>query len=482
MRAWFTIIALVAGISSQILGADTLHTESQPNRYRDLNEYAQVDALLNDFLQKTQVAGFSVAVSRQGAIVYSRAFGYADVAKKTPMQPTSQIRAASVSKVITATALGKLATDGKLDFDKPLKTYLPSLAEPYASLTTRQLAGHTAGIPHRPASRKATNKHYDQAHETLPFFQDIPELLFEPNTAYQYSTLGYNLLAILIEEVAGKPFMDYMQEDIFAPLGMQQTFADDIYTESAQNAQLYYLKNGKLLLDKKAQDGSYKLAGAGFRSTSLDLVAMMSAYSSGFIADEVVNEMFKSNRLVNGNATNVGIGWRINSDVNGRPTIEHAGSWQGARTVIVYYPESELAISIMVNTKCTMFIEETAHILAQFFLNETAQNENRIELNKSLEIVNQRSDGSIENYDGELRLFKNANGELQISTDRSWLQQNKVYRLPAPGNFALLTIYGLLYLRIEASPSLTGEVFQYQVLSDRYHMTQKPMLYFKEKM
>ena len=96
--------------------------------------------------------------------------------------------------------------------------------------------------------------------------------------------------------------------------------------------------------------------------------------------------------------------------------------------------------------------------------------------------MNQRSDGSTENYDGELRLFKNANGELQISTDRSWLQQNKVYRLPAPGNFALLTIYGLLYLRIEASPSLTGEVFQYQVLSDRYHMTQKPMLYFKEKM
>ncbi len=330
--------------------------------------YQPVDSLMTKFLNKEKVAGVSISVNKAGEILYSKGFGYADVKQKIKIQPNHQIRTASVAKVITATALGKLVSEGKLDFDTPIGNYIPYLKAPYTQLTARQIAGHTAGIRHRPSSNRIKKKHYTEVREMVTFFMDDP-LNFKPNTAYQYSTLGYNLLASLIEEISGKKYVDYMKEDIFLPLNMTQTFPDDKYNFTQKDAKLYYLKkNGKLKLDKRIVDGSYKLAGAGFRSTSIDLSKMMDAYSNGFLSEKVVEEMFRSNLFVNGKPTNVGIAWRLNKDSNNRLTIEHAGNWQGARTVIVYYPESQLTVSIMINTRCNISIEETAKQVAQFFL------------------------------------------------------------------------------------------------------------------
>lgn len=438
-------------------------------------KYAYVDSLLNDFLAKTKVAGFSVAVYKSNQQLYAKGFGYADVEQKITMKATSQTRTASVAKVITATALGKLASEAKLDFDTPLSVYMPYLEEPFSSLTTRQIASHTAGIPHRPASKAATNKHYTEVKETLDFFKKT-DLNFAPGTQYQYSTLGFNLLAMLIEEVSGKRFVDYMQEEIFAPLGMSQTFPDQIDQYSAADAKMYYFKKDKLRLDNKIVDGSYKLAGAGFRSTAIDLARMMQAYSNGFITENVRAQMFSNTVLKNGESTNVGIAWRLNKDLKNRSTLEHAGSWQGARTVVVYYPEEALSIVIMVNTKSIIFIEETAHLLAQLFLSEQASTPKNEVGTQALSISNHRSDGSIETYQGVLSFSKEKIGQLTIETEIKWLKDNRLYYISAPNNYALSTPFGLIYLQVDSLPKIQGELYLYQVLSDQYHMQQKPML------
>lgn len=456
---------------------------AHPNQdtYKELgSKYSYVDTLITAFLDKTGVAGVSVSLSKAGEIIYSQGFGYADMERKIKMQASTQVRTASVAKVITATALGKLATEAKLDFDAPIKEYIPYVREPYASLSTRQIAGHTAGIQHRPSSAKDEKRHYDEIRPTVEFFQQDP-LLFEPDTEYKYSSMGYNLLAALIEEVSGKRYVDYMQENIFAPLDMKQTFPDKVGEFSKMDAKMYYINNGKLKLDKKINDGSYKLAGAGFRSTSQDLLKMMNAYTNGFISAEIVQSMFSSNTLKNGKSTNVGIGWRLNKDISKRSTIEHAGNWQGARTVIVYYPESQLSISMMINTKCTVFIEETAHLLAQLFLEEPGKDGNLSGLNSALEIQNNLSDGSTENYKGRLSFSNKKIGQLSIETDRDWLKQNEVYNLSSAHYYALSTRYGLLFLNLDKSQNLEGKLYQYQVLGDKYHMDQKPFLILREE-
>ena len=439
----------------------------------------RADLLLESFREKTKVAGVSVSVSRDGNFLYSKGFGYANVEQEIDMEPSSQIRTASVAKVITATALGKLATDGLLDFDQPLGHYIAYLKEPFATLTARQIAGHTAGIPHRPHTTQATKKHYETVGETLSLFEDT-KLLFVPDTAYEYSTLGYNLLAILIEEITGSRYEDYLKQEVFIPLNMLQTFPENIQNLHPENARSYFIKKGKLRWDKNLTDGSYKLAGAGFRSTSSDLTKMMSAYHNGFLSEEVVEAMFTTNTLTNGEQTQVGIAWRLSKDFRGRSTVEHAGAWQGARTVLIHYPKEQLTISIMINTKCTIFIEETAHAIAQLFLEEGRPLREIAETNVVVKAVNHRSDGEDEYFTGRLILHPNQRGELQLGTDRSWLHRNEIFCLSSSNDFVLSTSYGLLYLEMERAPKLTGRLFLYQAIKDAHHTSGKPMLSFEE--
>lgn len=473
-----SLILLFWGVPKQVVSCPIPFL--QPTDRLADQAYPYVDTLMTALLTRTQVAGISLSVRQAGKMIYAKGFGYADVAAQIPMKPTSQVRTASVAKVITTTALGKLATAGKLDLDAPLKTYLPDLAAPYADLTTRQIAGHTAGIPHRPTSQKATKKHYTEVREMAKLVEVAP-LLFEPGTKYQYSTMGYNLLAALIEAISGKRYVDYLDEDIFGPLNMNQTFPENLAKLSEADTKSYYLKNGKLLLDKKLQDGSYKLAGAGFRSTSQDLAKMMDAYANGFLSQEVVQMMFTSNALTNGTSTQVGMGWRLNKDLGNRSTIEHAGSWQGARTVIVYYPASQLTVSIMINTQCTLFIEETAHLIAQLFLEDQPQNMDFMSLDQAITLTNNRSDGSIETYAGRLSFSDEHRGALTIATERDWLTQNPIYYVTGKKHFALATQYGLMYLHLTLAPTLTGKLYQYQMIGDPYHVLQRPMLTFQAK-
>lgn len=474
MKSAYLLTQIISFIFIPWVGLGSFY--APPSKTQGDFDSEAVDQLIRSFWEKTGVAGVAVAVRKGEQLLYSKGFGFADVKTQKAMEASTQVRTASVAKVLTATALGKLATDGKLDFDAPLKDYLTDLKEPYASLTTRQIAGHTAGVPHRPSSSKAKNRHYAEVSKMVALL-DGESLLFEPGTDYQYSSLAYNLLAALIEAVSGKRFVSYMQEDIFKPLGMKQTFPDDVSKYTDADASMYFFKNGKLVLDKKAQDGSYKLAGAGFRSTALDLAKLMDAYSNGFLSEEVMQAMFKDNTLKDGSHTHVGIGWRLNRAVEDQMTIEHAGSWQGARTVIVYYPKSQLTVSIMINTKCLVFIEETAHLIGQMFLIDSDPEFPPPGSNLGLKLKNFRSDGSVTQHAAVLKFAAQGQGELLIETHSEWLKRNAVFHVSGD-HYALSTEYGLMVLKLKTDPAVVGGVYQYQVLGDKHHLRQQPMLSF----
>ncbi len=433
----------------------------------------QVEVLMYDLLTKANLPGISISVKKENEIIYSKGFGYSDIKKKKKMKADTPIRAASVSKMITVTALGKLATEGKIDFDKPIKEYVHYTTPPYANLTVRQLAGHTSGIPHKPNKRR--KKKYSNTQETYDLIQNST-VLFKPDTQYKYSTLAYNLLAAVIEGASGKTYTKYLKEDIFPSLNMNNTFPEIINDLDKNDAKSYYQKKGKLVLEKKLSDGSYKLAGAGFRSTSIDLVHMMDAYSNGFIDPKIVEIMFSSNELSNGEKTNVGIGWRINEDIQGKRTIEHAGNRQGARTVIVNYPEEKLSISIMINAKCILFIEETAHVIAQLFLESQPYKKEGTAKNYALEIKN---NGAKETYKGALKMTKDHVGRLIIDKENKWYSDSKVFYISREKNYTLSTEFGLIFMELNPKPLLRGKVFIYQLLSDAHHISKMPLLEIK---
>jgi CubicO group peptidase (beta-lactamase class C family) len=444
--------------------------------------YQKIDTLLKAILEKTKVAGVSIAINLDEKNIYTQAFGYADVDNKIKLTTTAPMRTASVAKIITATAIGRLVSLEILDFDKPIINYIPNIANEFATITIRQLAGHTSGLPHRPVNEILTRKHYSYAQETLNLFNGV-KLLSKPGEKYSYSSNGYNLLAIIIENVSGMSYIDYMQNEIFKPLKMHNTFAEDINQLTSSDSKLYYFNEGELTLDTQLVDGSYKLAGAGFRSTANDLASLMNAYSNGFIKKVVVNDMFKSNQLINEKKTNVGIGWRNSFDVMGRTTVDHAGNWQGARTVVMHYLQEKLTTVIMINTQSTILIEEMAQIIAQTILNPlNTSGPFDKEINQNINMDFTSSSGVKKTYDGTIIIDLEGNGQLNINAqDRKYLQSMPIIYLGNETHFALVSQFGLLYLKFSNQPYTDANVYFYQSRLSKIPTLYPPMLTFNLK-
>jgi len=401
-----------------------------------------------DLVETANLAGLSIAVSKNGEIIFAEGYGYADLKEKRPVTTETQFRTASVSKVITATGLSQLVQEGRLNLDEPIDTYSRSFPKKEWPITSMQLAGHLSGIPHYSPGDQIEQRFYPSVDDALEVFAH-QGLLSEPGTRYRYSTHGFTLLSSVIEGAAEQPFLDYMKETVFNPLGMQFTGPDLRAHPDKSVTKLYETENGVLSEIESPEDPSYKWAGGGLISTPSDLVRMASAYSSGFIEPEVVDIMFSSQRLNSGEETGVGIAWRNSLDMADRRVIEHAGSMGGARSVISLFPEEQLAIAIMTNTSWSSLIEETAHMIALPFLTEPSpilQPEGEAAL--TITLVNVRGEESL--YEGRISLSEGrGNIILDPATD-----DEQVYRLLYLGRgniYALIRPDGVFYMTIAHS-------------------------------
>ncbi|MEM9362485.1 MAG: serine hydrolase domain-containing protein [Bacteroidota bacterium] len=422
---------------------------------------AKIETVATTFLERTKVPGLSMSVSKKGEVIYAQGFGFADVEKGTKVTPETRLRTASVAKLITATALGKLMDEGKVNLDEPIKTYVPYIDKKYAMLTSRQLAAHTSGLAHRPKGNGFKKKQYEGIEETVVLMKS--DLLFEPDTDYSYSTHAFNFLAAVIEGASGSTYLEYLKNDLFQPLGMKNTYAENINELTKQDAKLYLIDDSEVK-PERVTNGSYKIPGASFRSTPTDLVKMTNAYRNGFLSAKVVNEMFKGHQLANGKKINVGVTWRRSFDSFGNDVVEHAGNWLGARTVVVYYPKEELTISIMLNASCSIFIEETAHILAQFFLNEESKPFDSFKVEKSninVTFSRKKTETSI----GSISL-EGGKGFIQTNSD-GFLKYNPLLHIKN-NNYALVTKYGLMHIVInQHSEIFSGKGYIYGTMNEK---------------
>src|SRR5258706_15952533 len=165
-----------------------------------------VRTMANELLKNSHLPGMSIAVSKHGKIIFAEGFGYADVENKAPVTIKTQFRTASVAKVITATAVGKLVQDGKLDLAIPVQKYVPFFPIKSFPINSRQLAGHIGGLPHYSHADKIENRFYTSVKDALGVFSH-EDLIAEPGTKNSYSTHGYTLLSAVIE---GASDMNYL--------------------------------------------------------------------------------------------------------------------------------------------------------------------------------------------------------------------------------------------------------------------------------
>ena len=304
---------------------------------------------IESWLEDTKGVGVSVSVGREGKLIWSQGFGYADLEQQVPIDPAKSLfRVGSVAKPITAAAVGILYEQGKLDLDAPIQRYVPAFPEKEGEITARLLAGHLAGIRHYKGDEMLNAEHYPTVTQGLRIFKDDP-LIHAPGSKYSYSSYGYNLLSAVVEGASKRDFLEYMNDHVFGPLNMNNTHADHVFMILSGRGRYYVIKNGNVF-NASAVNNSYKWAGGGLLSTSEDLITFGFAHlGTEFLKEETIQLLWASQKTSAGKNTQYGIGWRIGKDDHGRPFIGHNGGSVGGKTVFRIYPEKKLVVAMISN-------------------------------------------------------------------------------------------------------------------------------------
>jgi CubicO group peptidase (beta-lactamase class C family) len=419
-----------------------------------------VRKMANELLNVAKLPGLSIAIRKKNEIIFAEGFGYSDMERKIPVTTNTQFRAASTSKVITVTGLAKMMQDGVIDIDAEVQKYVPYYPLKEYPITLKQLAGNISGMPHYLDSDKLEDRFYSNTKDALTVFSHH-KLLHKPQTKYSYSSAGFVLLSAAMEGASGVNFLDYLQDKVFNTLGMKSTEPDIGKYRLMPNLTKYYEKQSdNYVAIKNPRDVSSIWAAGGFVTTPTDLVNLTKAYSNGYLNSTIVKTIFESQTLLSGEKTNVGIGWRIGSDMEERNIIEHAGVTEGTRSVVSYFPDEDIAISVITNTEWVSSIEETAHMLVFPFLKKT---ENSSKLNGNYQIKAKLAQkGKEKEVKGKL--------DFEKGTGKITLENDIVYSLIhlSENTYSLINNQGIYYLNIEIKGN--------NIISGRATMYKTPML------
>jgi len=329
--------------------------------------------LLGSLRGQTQVPAYSVAIVQDGQVLARSAVGEVDVRNHFDASPENQFRLASVSKVIGATMLALLVQSGELDPMAPIGNYLAGLPEQYRDLTALQLLSHTSGMPHYQARDALIAKtHYETAIDALASVGDRP-LISTPGNAYTYSSHGYTILSALYEAITGEPLTESVPVFVAELSDQESPALENLQQRNSLRSNVFAVDAaGAETL--KPRDQSYSPFGTGFIASATDLALFGDAVlHSPQLEEETRELLFRPVVLNDGGRTGnylyeVAFGWRVGKDSSGLTVYHHAGVTEGARSVLILYPEFGLSIAFLSNAAWTASIERTGFALANLVL------------------------------------------------------------------------------------------------------------------
>jgi len=322
--------------------------------------------LMDSLLKTGNAPGMDIAVSLHGEVVWSEGFGYADLEHQVKViSGKTRFRIGSVSKPIAAASVGRLMDMKKIDLDAPIQTYVPYFPGKRYPVTLRQVGGHLAGIRHYRNREFMLAEHFNTVEEGIAIFKD-DTLLFEPGTRFSYSSYGFNLLSAAVEGASGEDFLAFMQREVFDEIGMTSTTADMNDSIIVHRASFYEVNDAMQFENAPYVDNSYKWAGGGFLSTTLDLLQFGEAHMvPGYLSESTLAVLTTPQVLASGDTTDYGLGWFTWKE-NGRQFISHGGGSIGGITDFVVYPDEELVIAVLSNSSNTRYGDVVGRIAALF--------------------------------------------------------------------------------------------------------------------
>lgn len=207
-------------VSASCLNSSLANTPSDTS-----HKIHQARQLIQQFMLNENVPGVAVSVAKNQRLIWSEGFGFSNLQDGVPVRVSkTKFRIGSISKPLTAFAMGILVEEKRLDLDASIYAYVPTFPKKRYDFSVRQTAGHTAGIRHYRGREFLLNNKMSIV-EGLDIFKQDP-LKFEPGSDYSYNSYGWNLLSVVVQNASRTEFNQFMQNKVFLPLNMQATEVD----------------------------------------------------------------------------------------------------------------------------------------------------------------------------------------------------------------------------------------------------------------
>ncbi|HJN05007.1 MAG TPA: serine hydrolase domain-containing protein [Bacteroidales bacterium] len=313
----------------------------------------------NKFKRLVKTNGFNgtVLYAEKGRVILQKAYGYRNVrSKKEELTISDAFQLASISKMFSAMAIMILKNDGKVDYDENIITYLPDF--PYEDVTLRLLMTHRAGLP-----RYMSIAHSSWKNKKIPlnnddmldlFVEYKPDKYFSPNTGFHYCNTNYALLTNIVESVSGMHFENFVEERIFIPLEMENSFVYNMRQDTSVSLYVeegvpgYYLRGWRW----REMTNEYLNGVMGDKNiyTSVgDLYKYDRALDNfTLLPEEIIAESFKrGNPSYWKRKNNYGFGWRVKEDMDS--TVFHFGWWKGFRTFYIREMKYQKTLIVLTN-------------------------------------------------------------------------------------------------------------------------------------
>jgi CubicO group peptidase (beta-lactamase class C family) len=350
---WLILAALVAAAS-----ITPAHAASSPADDPDVKaQIGLFSAWLEGQIAIRQLPGVVVGVVSDQDLMWAKGFGHADIASGRPMELDTRFRMASHSKLFTATAIMQLREQGKLRLDDPVSEYLPWFNFQHAAaddppITIEHLLTHSSGLP-----REAGSHWSDLDFPTEGELKDLMSKRrapFSPEVRWKYSNLAYSIAGMVVEQVSGMSWADYLQKNVFDPLGMSASSVDREDPKMATGYRRRMPDGSREVLP--FVDARGMAAATGLTSTVSDMAKFVSAqFRSGerggdcILSTASLREMHRVRMLESTWTRGQGIGFSVQR-TDDKLYVGHGGGYPGYTTNTLIQLDSKVGVIVLTNT------------------------------------------------------------------------------------------------------------------------------------
>ncbi|RKD90695.1 serine hydrolase domain-containing protein [Mangrovibacterium diazotrophicum] len=293
--------------------------------------------------------GISVSVSVDGKTVWSEGYGFANKELKAPARPETKYRIGRTSQIFPAMLIAKLQEEGKVDVNEPFSKYVPNYPAKQWDFTPYNLGTHSAGFPETDFILVQNKQDYKSLKEFIQATEK-DSLLFKPNQYFAVSDYDPCLLGILAETIGQKSYPKLVKEMLLDTLGLNETELDSPSPIIDYRSTPYHRNFIAQVVNAPEIDSRFVSPAYGYLSTADDLNKLgQLLMNKEFFSEESYKLFFTPNTLDGGFQSNLGFGWNIYTDRQGRKVYIQEGSTIGGSSFLAIFPDQKLVVSICTN-------------------------------------------------------------------------------------------------------------------------------------